>query len=69
MYVVGEWIEGNVGNLSFWWLSAKGRYDMIIGKYLFTELGVSLKFSDHIIESNDGPFKGSTTPMVDLGPY
>ena len=21
MYVVGNWIEGNVGNLSFWWLA------------------------------------------------
>ena len=49
--------------------SAKGRYDMIIGKYLFTELILSLKFSDHIIEADDGPFKGSTTPMVYFGTY
>ena len=25
--------------------------------------------SDHVIKARDGPFKGSTTPMVDLGTY
>ena len=40
--------------------STKGGYDMIIGRHLLTELG---------IEADDGPFKGSTTPMVDLGTY
>ena len=28
-----------------------------------------MKISDHIIEADDGPFKGSTTPMADLGTY
>ena len=30
---------------------------------------IYLKFSEHKIEANDGPFKGSTTPMVDLDAY
>ena len=42
---------------------AKGRYDMILGRYLLTELGLNLRFSDHIIEADNGPFKGSTTSM------
>ena len=49
--------------------SAKGRYDTILGRYLLTDLGLNLKFSDHVIEADDGPFKGSTAPMVDLGTY
>ena len=49
--------------------STKGRYDMILGQYLLTELGLNLKFSDHAIEADDGTFIGSTTPMVDLGTY
>ena len=49
--------------------SAKGRYDIILGKYLLKELGANLKFSDHIIEADDGPFKGSTKPMVDLDKF
>ena len=32
-------------------------------------MGLDIKFSEHIIEADDGPFKGSTTPMVDLGKY
>ena len=49
--------------------SAKGRYGMILGQDILTELVFSLKFTDHIIEANYGPFKGSTTPVVDLGTY
>ena len=48
---------------------AKGWYDMILGQYLSIELGLNLKWSEHIIESDDGTFKGFTTPMVDLGTY
>ena len=36
-------------------------------QYLLTELGLILKLSQHISEADDGTFKGSTTPMVDLG--
>ena len=49
--------------------SAKGRYDMILGRYLSKELGLNLKFSDNVIEYYDGPFKGSKAPVVDLGTY
>ena len=31
--------------------------------------GLNLKFFEHFIEANDGPFKGSTPPMVDLSTY
>ena len=47
--------------------SAKGRYDMILGRYLLTNLGLNLKFSYHFIEADNGPFKGSTSPIFDLG--
>ena len=49
--------------------SAKGRYDIILGRDILTELGLDLKKSEHVIESYDGNFKGSTSPMVDLGTY
>ena len=40
--------------------STKGRYDMILGRYILTALGLILKLSNHIIEADDWPFKGST---------
>ena len=49
--------------------SAKGRYDMILGLYHLTELGLNLNFSENFIEADDGPFKGCTITMVDLGTY
>ena len=49
--------------------SAKVRYDMILGIYLLTYLGLSLQYSERVIKEDDGPFKGSTAPMVDLGTY
>ena len=49
--------------------SAKGIYEIILGSYLFPYLKLNLKLSDHFIEVNDGPFKGLTAPMVDLGTY
>ena len=42
---------------------------MIIVRYILTALGLNLKLSDHIIEAENGTFKGSTALMVDLGPY
>ena len=37
--------------------SAKGKYNMILGKiFLLTELGLNLKFPEHIIKTDDGPF-------------
>ena len=42
---------------------------MILGRDLWTKLGLNIKLSEHVIEAYDGPFNGSTTPMVDLGTY
>ena len=42
---------------------------MILGKYLLTWLGLNLELSDRVIKADCGPFKGSTTPMVDLSTY
>ena len=42
---------------------------MILGQYLLTELVLNLKFSEHVIEADYGIFKGSTTPVVNLGTY
>ena len=36
----------------------KGRYDMILGRDLLAALGLNIKFSYHVVESDDGPFKG-----------
>ena len=49
--------------------STKGRCDMILVWDLWIELGLNLKFYEHVIESDDGPFKGSTTPIANLGTY
>ena len=46
--------------------SGKSRYYMILGRYILTALGLNIKLSDHVIEADDGPLKGSTTPMVKL---
>ena len=47
----------------------KGRYDMILGQDILTSLVLNIEFSEHVIEADDGPFKGYTTPIVDLGAY
>ena len=49
--------------------STKCRYDMILGQYILTELGLNSKFSEHVIKYDDGHFNRCTTPMVDLGTY
>ena len=49
--------------------SAKGRYDMILGRDISTELWLNLKISEHGIKADGRPFKWSTAPMVDLGTY
>ena len=49
--------------------SAKGRYDMILGRYIWTELGLNLILSYHLVETDGVPLKGLTAPMVDLGMY
>ena len=32
-------------------------------------LGINLKLCNHVIKEGDGPFKESTTPVVDIGTY
>ena len=49
--------------------STKGRYNMILGRYILNALVLNLKLSDHVIESYDGPLKGSTATMADMGTY
>ena len=49
--------------------SAKGSYYRILVQDQLTELGWNLKFADCVIKADDGPLKGSTTPMVDLGTF
>ena len=49
--------------------SYKGRYEMILGRDLLTALVLNLKFYEHVFETDYGPLKGSTAPMVDLGTY
>ena len=49
--------------------SAKGGYDMILGRYLLTELWLNLYLSDHIVEADDRLLKRSLAPMAYLGMY
>ena len=49
--------------------SAKVAYDIILGRYLLTALVLNLKLSEHVIESDDGTLKGSSSPVVDLIMY
>ena len=49
--------------------STNGRYDMILGRDIFTSLWLNLKFYDPEIEADYGTLKGSTEPVVDLGTY
>ena len=49
--------------------SPKGRYDMLLGQDMLTELVLNLEFSEHVIEADYGPFIRSTTPMFDLTAY
>ena len=42
---------------------------MILGQDILTELGLNLKWSEHVIKADGGTFKGTITPMVDLVTY
>ena len=46
--------------------SSESRYDMILGKYLLTVLGLYLDFSYNLITGGGRPFEGLTRPMIDL---
>ena len=49
--------------------STQGRYDMMLGKYPLTTLGLYIKVSDNVIEADDGPFNGymDLSCMMQLG--
>ena len=49
--------------------SAKGRYNIILGRDILTQLGLNKKNYNHVIEGDDGPFDVYTAPMIDLGTY
>ena len=44
--------------------SAKGRYNMILGRALISELVLNFKFSYHIIKADYGPLKGLPYPWL-----
>ena len=44
--------------------SAKGSYNMILGRGILTALLLNLKDSKHVIEAGDIPLKLSTAPMT-----
>ena len=40
---------------------------MILGRYVWTALGLNLEKYEHVIEADDETMNGSTSPMIDLG--
>ena len=42
----------------------KGRYDMILGRYILTALCLNIKFSDHVIEADEVPLKVQKHPWL-----
>ena len=42
----------------------KGRHYMTLGRDILKILGLNLKFSNHIIESDNGPHKGYTVTWL-----
>ena len=49
--------------------SAKGRYEIILGRNILIELGLNLKCTKLVIKEEDGHFLGVTAPMVGLVSY
>ena len=50
-------------------VSAKVRYDIILGRDLLTYIGLNPEFSEHVIKTDDEPLKVLTTPIFDLVTY
>ena len=44
--------------------STNSRYNMILGRYLLTALGLDLKFYENVIIGGELPYKGYSTSMV-----
>ena len=49
--------------------STNSRWNITLGRYLLTALGLDLKVSEKIILGGDGSFKGWSAPMVDVSTY
>ena len=49
--------------------STTNRYDMILGRDLLTTLGLDLAFFENVIHGGQGPYKGCSSPMVDVNNY
>ena len=49
--------------------STNGRYDMILGRYLLTALGLNIKFYKNVIIGGEGPYEGCSESMVDISKY
>ena len=49
--------------------SAKGRYNMILGRNLLTTLGLDIKFSDRVIVGVERLYEGCLVSMVDVSNY
>ena len=49
--------------------STERRYDIILGRYLLTELVPDLKFSKKIIVGGDIPYEGCLAPMYGVTDY
>ena len=49
--------------------SAKGRYNMILGRNLLTTLGLDIKFSDRVIVGVERLYEGCSVSMVDVSNY
>ena len=49
--------------------STTGRYAMILGIDLLTEMGLDLKFYGNVIIVGNGPYGGCSSPMVDASNY
>ena len=49
--------------------STESRYNMILGRHLFTVQGLDIKFSKHVIIDDNGPYEGFLAPLVDINEY
>ena len=49
--------------------STNGRYYVILGRDLFTVLGLYLKFSENVIRGGEIPYEGCLAPIVDVNNY
>ena len=49
--------------------SSKGIYDMFLDRDILRALGLNIKLSDHVIQADDSPLKGSAATMIYMDTY